>query len=61
MDLLILGAGGHGKVVKEVAEATGKMQDMEEITHVPEHEMPVADRELSEKYKSAFGTDISFF
>lgn len=24
MDLLILGAGGHGRVVKEVAEATGK-------------------------------------
>lgn len=24
MDLLILGAGGHGKVVKEVAETTGK-------------------------------------
>lgn len=24
MDLLIMGAGGHGRVVKEVAEATGK-------------------------------------
>lgn len=26
MDLLILGAGGHGRVVKEVAEATGKYE-----------------------------------
>ena len=61
MDLLILGAGDHGRVVKEVAEATGKMQDTEKITHVPGNEMPVVDRELSEKYKRDFGTEISFF
>lgn len=61
MDLLILGAGGNGRVVKEVAEVTGKMQDTEKNTHVPESEMPVADKELSEKYKRDFGTEISFF
>ncbi len=29
MDLLILGAGGHGKVVKEVAEATGQYKNID--------------------------------
>ena len=34
MKLLILGAGGHGKVVKEVAEATGRY---EKIDFVDDH------------------------
>lgn len=56
MDLLILGAGGHGRVVKEVAEAIGKYG---KIDFVDDHSDiavgKVSDLEsLHEIYDSAF-------
>lgn len=56
MDLLILGAGGHGKVVKEVVEATG---EYEKIDFVDDHSDiavgKISDLErLHEIYDSAF-------
>lgn len=56
MDLLILGAGGHGRVVKEVAEATGKYN---RIDFVDDHSDiavgKISDLEwLHENYASAF-------
>lgn len=56
MELLVLGAGGHGRVVKEVAEATGKYT---RIDFVDDHSDIAVGRILDlewlhEDYDSAF-------
>jgi len=56
MNLLIIGAGGHGRVVKEVAEATGMF---EKIDFVDDNSTEAVGKiedlqELREKYEAAF-------
>lgn len=56
MDLLILGAGGHGRVVKEVAEATGKYSRIEFLDDHCDIHSDISIGKLSdyEKYIGSF-------
>lgn len=56
MNLLIIGAGGHGKVVKEVAEATGYFDKIDFVDdHNPQAVGRLADlKRLRSDYDAAF-------
>lgn len=56
MDLLILGVGGHGKIVKEVAEAPGRYESIDFVDDYSDSTVgKVSDlARLHETYDSAF-------
>lgn len=56
MNLLIIGAGGHGRVVKEVAEATGNFQKIDFVDDNSEDAIgKIADlQKLRHEYEEAF-------